>query len=66
MHPALREGAGDEHLLALLAVDMIKTGLEQGRTVVVEQRLAGMVALGDLAAPRVALRADLLLLALLL
>ncbi|MOA04097.1 hypothetical protein D3C78_1236320 [compost metagenome] len=42
---------------------MIEAGLEQGRSIVVEQRPAGVVALGDLLAPRMALGANLVLLA---
>ena len=59
VHLALQERAPVVNLVALLAVGMVERAREERRTIVVEKRLAGFVALGDLAAPRVALRAHL-------
>ena len=59
MHAALQPRAPDEDFVALLAVDVIQPAHQQRRQVVVEERLPGAIALGDLRAPRVALRADL-------
>ena len=59
MHPALQPRTPDEYFVALLAVDVIQPRHQQRRQVVVHEALSGAIALGDLRAPRMALRADL-------
>ena len=56
-HPALQEGSVVVDLAALLAIGKVHRRLERSRLVEVEQRRAGLVAVGDLRPPRVALRA---------
>ena len=59
VHPALQPRTPDEDFVALLAVDVIQPRHHQRRQVVIHERRAGAVALGDLRTPRMALRADL-------
>src|SRR4029077_8313163 len=58
IHFALQERTPVIDLAALLAVGVIKRICQQRRTIVIKKRPAGFVALCDLAAPRVTLRAD--------
>jgi hypothetical protein len=58
-HAALQERAPGEHFVALLAVGVIEPRVQQRRPIVIQERGACAVALGDLAAARMALRADL-------
>ena len=58
VHAAREERAPVVDLVALLAVGVIEAGRQQRRHVVIRERLAGVVAVGELAAARVALRAD--------
>src|SRR5450631_564799 len=59
IHAALQERTPDIDLIALLSIDVIQTLRQQRRTVKIEVGRSGPVALGDLTAPRMALRADL-------
>ena len=59
VHLALEERAPVVNLAALLSVAVVKGRGEERRTIMVKERLARLVALCDLAAPRVTLRADL-------
>ncbi len=57
VHPALQERAPDVDLLVLLAVGEVKAFAQQRRMVVVEERLAGLLAVGQALAARMAGRA---------
>jgi hypothetical protein len=59
IHLALEKRAPIVDLAALLAIAVVKGKGEERRTIMVKERLARLVALCDLAAPRVTLRADL-------
>src|SRR6266481_7960083 len=59
VHLALEERAPVVNLAALLAINMIKRAGEQRWAIIVKERLPRFVALGDLAATGVTLRADL-------
>ena len=58
MHPAREEGAPVVDLVALLAVGVIETRGQQRGAVVVEKRPPWLIAVRDLAAARMTLRAD--------
>ena len=57
VHAAREERTPVVHLVALLAVRMIQTGRQQRRRVVIRERLPGVIAIRELSAPRMALRA---------
>src|SRR5262245_41749982 len=57
VHLTLQERTPDVDFVALLAVGMVERAREQRRTVIIEKRFAGRITIGDLAAPRMALRA---------
>ena len=59
VHLALEERAPIVNLAALLSVAVVKGRGEERRTIMVKERFARLVALRDLAAPRMTLRADL-------
>ena len=58
IHLALQERTPDVHFVALLAIGVVERAGEQRGAIVIEKRFAGRVSFGDLAAPRMALRAD--------
>ena len=58
VHAALQPRAPDEHLVLLLAIDVVKRRSQQRRQVVIHERTPGFVPFGDLCATRMALRAD--------
>ena len=59
IHLALQERTPVVDFVALLAVGVVGVLDQKRRNVVVEKRLAGVVTLGDLRTPRMALRAHL-------
>jgi len=59
IHLALEKRTPIVDFVMLLAIGIVKRTGEQRGTIIVKKRLAGFVAVGDLTAPRMTLRADL-------
>ena len=59
IHAALPERAPDIDLVALLPVDVIQVLRQKRRPIEVEEGQAGSISVGDLTAPRMALRTDI-------
>ena len=57
VHPALQERAPVVHLSLLLSVGVIERSGEKCGTVMIQERLSGLVTFSDLGAPCVTLRA---------